>query len=441
MYSAVDIAAGSYVVSVNKKGFCYDNGGSISRKTCTPSKRVTAGNPEVTFTKLGKNSIEGSIEDQWDRPIAGIEVKIAGDGLEQSEYTDENGRYQLGVDGAGPFTVTPVPASRGPNEKYYLMQNGAPTNGISAEVDFNRKIGTATVDWELDRTLEMRGGRVAAQANGHSRMDYDLEVITQVGTRVPAGVPLRVANAAGGDPPCLPSPASTASRCCRTRTSAARASRPTRTGSSSSRSTPARPPSSTRCWCGSSTTPTPTATSLPTGRSSRPTAGVGTLPVGEQLNADIRESINQAYAGQQPEPMPTDPIRAVDWLVHLQENAPRIKGLSFGPLHGANGGEAVAIWPMGKPPKVTPDGSIVESENVRILDQKLFVNAYPTLPTVSESALGSANVPAHGTVLRELGGGPRQPGDVLRLADGDQLERRPQAAAWGRARTATPRSR
>jgi hypothetical protein len=118
MYSAVDIAEGSYVVSVNKKGFCVDNGGSISRKTCTPSKRVTAGNAEVTFTKLGKNSIEGSIEDQWDRPIAGIEVKITGDGLEQSEYTDENGRYQLGVDGAGPFTVTPVTAGRGPSEHY-----------------------------------------------------------------------------------------------------------------------------------------------------------------------------------------------------------------------------------------------------------------------------------------------------------------------------------
>ena len=135
----------------------------------------------------------------------------------------------------------------------------------------------------------------------------------------------------------------------------------------------------------------------------------GTLPVGEQLNADIRESINQAYAGQQPEPMPTDPIRAVDWLVHLQENAPRIKGLSFGPVHGANGGEAVAVWPMGKPPKVNPDGSIVESENVRILDQKLFVNAYPTLPTVSEWALGSANVPAHGTVLRGSAADPGNP--------------------------------
>ena len=131
--------------------------------------------------------------------------------------------------------------------------------------------------------------------------------------------------------------------------------------------------------------------------------------MGEQLNADLRESINQAYAGQQPEPMPTDPIRAVDWLVHLQENAPRIKGLSFGPVHGANGGEAVAIWPMGKPPKVNPDGSIVESENVRILDQKLFVNAYPTLPTVSEWALGSANVPAHGTVLRGSAADPGNP--------------------------------
>ena len=167
----------------------------------------------------------------------------------------------------------------------------------------------------------------------------------------------------------------------------------------------------------------------------------GTLPVGEQLNADIRESINQAYAGQQPEPMPTDPIRAVDWLVHLQENAPRINGLSFGPVHGANGGEAVAIWPMGKPPKVNPDGSIVESENVRILDQKLFVNAIPDAADGQRVGARQRQRPGARHGAARLGGGPRQPGDVLRLADGDQLATTASAAAWGRTRTATRRSR
>ena len=408
MYTAIDIKEGSYVVSLNKKGFCVDNGISVSRKTCTPSKRVTAGNAEVTFTKLGKNSIEGSIEDQWDRRIAGIEVKIAGDGMEQSEYTDEFGRYQLGVDGDGPFTVTPVPAGRGPSEHYYLMQDEAPTKGISAEVKFNRKIGTATVDWELDRTLEMRGGRVAAEANGHARMDYDLEVITQVGTRVPEGVQLRISNAAGGDP-------QSAVTCV-----GSKQVLPNKDFGGTEIGTNADGLVQFTIYPGETPVfyavlirlvddPNSDRYFSPYWAFATPANSAGTLPVGEQLNADIRESINQAYAGAQPEPMPTDPVVAVDWLVHLQENAPRIKGLSFGPVHGANGAEAVAVWPMGKPPKVNPDGSIVESADVRILDQKLFVNAYPTLPTVSEWALGSANVPAHGTVLR---GSAADPGNA-----------------------------
>ena len=60
-------------------------------------------------------------------------------------------------------------------------------------------------------------------------------------------------------------------------------------------------------------------------------------------------------------------------------------------------------------PKVNDDGSIQEGVNVRILDQRLFVNNYPTLPTVSEWALGSASVTAHGTVLRGSAADPGNP--------------------------------
>ena len=421
MYTAIDIKEGSYVVSLNKKGFCVDNGISVSRKTCTPSKRVTAGNAEVTFTKLGKNSIEGLIEDQWDRGIAGIEVKIAGDGMEQSEYTDENGRYQLGVDGDGPFTVTPVPAGRGPSEHYYLIQDKVPTQGISAEVKIqpqdrhrHRRLGTRS------HARDARSAASPQAANGHARMDYDLEVITQVGTRVPEGVQLRISNAAGGDP----------QSCGHLRRQQAGAreqglrrderSGPTRTGSSSSPSTPARPRVfyAVLIRLGRRPELRPLLLALLGVRHARDWGG--TLPVGEQLNADIRESINQAYAGAQPEPMPTDPIVAVDWLVHLQENARASRASRSGRCTGRT---AARPWRCGRwaSPEGQP-GRLHRGERGR---------PHPRPEAVRERLPDAADGQRVGARQRErpgarhrparLRGRPGQRGDVLRLADGDLL--------------------
>ena len=258
------------------------------------------------------------------------------------------------MDGRGPFTVAPVPAGRGPSEKYYYVKNGEPTNGISVEVNFPPKEKTVNVEWELDRTLEMRGGRVAAPADAHSRMDYDLEVITQVGTRVPAGVQLLIANAAGGDP-------QQAVTCVGGETGAAQQG-PGQHPHLDERRRPRPVHDLPGRDLGLLLLADPLRRRpelqplllalLGVQRGRRPGPRLGT---GKTLNEDIRESINAAYGNgtQQPEPMPTDPILAVDWLVHLQRNAPRIKGLSFGPVHGANGGEAVAVWPTGRPRRST----------------------------------------------------------------------------------------
>lgn len=191
---------GVYSVSVKKggyhvrapEGFCVTG---IAK--CTTTKTLTVkGTEDVSFVRRDPPLIlSGTIRDEFNRGLGGVRVSVTGPEA-ATTLTDAGGRYELRLQKPGTYGLTAVaPKPHGPQERYFIVRNGQPTEGTAADVTLNKDTSPVTVDWELDRKLEFSLTTAdPALADGFSRAVTTLRALTQRGDPAP-GVELRI------DPP------------------------------------------------------------------------------------------------------------------------------------------------------------------------------------------------------------------------------------------------
>jgi hypothetical protein len=109
-------------------------------------------------------------------------------------FTDAGGRYELRVGKPGTYQLTGTAVGRGggPYQRYYIVRNGAATDGTAADVTLNTGTSPVPVDWELDRRLQFNlTANDAPRADGFSRTVATIRALTQRGDPAP-GVQLRI---------------------------------------------------------------------------------------------------------------------------------------------------------------------------------------------------------------------------------------------------------
>ncbi|MDX6672232.1 MAG: Carboxypeptidase regulatory-like domain [Solirubrobacteraceae bacterium] len=197
-HSAVTGPAGIYSVVVRKgrhqvrapAGFCV-----VGVQPCTPVKSLNVSGAEsVNFLRRSPPLIvRGTVRDEFRRGLGGIRMSLAGP-ESNTVFTDAGGRYELRVGKPGTYQLTGTAVGRGggPYQRYYIVRNGAATEGTAADVTLNTGTSPVPVDWELDRRLQFSlTANDPARADGFSRTVATVRALTQRGDPAP-GVELRI---------------------------------------------------------------------------------------------------------------------------------------------------------------------------------------------------------------------------------------------------------
>lgn len=179
------VAKGRYTVSA--RGFCVAGGG------CRPSRTVTVGDgpQQVDFERDLKLAVTGVVRDEFGRRLPGVRLSLRGPEADTAT-SGVSGGYRLEVGRAGTYELTATGSGRGPNERYYIVQNGAPTEGTAADVTLSEQVRSVVVGWELDRRLQFTlTTHDPARADGFTKAVATLRAVTQRGDPAP-GVQLNV---------------------------------------------------------------------------------------------------------------------------------------------------------------------------------------------------------------------------------------------------------
>jgi hypothetical protein len=204
--SAVTGSAGIYSVVVRKgrhqvrapAGFCV-----TGTQPCTPVKSLNVSGAEsVNFVRRSPPLIvRGTVRDEFRRGLGGIRMSLTGP-ESNTVFTDAGGRYELRVGKPGTYQLTGTPTGRGggPYQRYYIVRNGAASEGTAADVTLNTGTSPVAVDWELDRRLQFSlTTNDPVRADGFSRTVATIRALTQRGDPAP-GVQLRIFPPANATP-------------------------------------------------------------------------------------------------------------------------------------------------------------------------------------------------------------------------------------------------
>ncbi|MEA2449903.1 MAG: Carboxypeptidase regulatory-like domain [Thermoleophilaceae bacterium] len=192
--------AGVYSARVNKgryqvrapNGFCV-----TGVKKCENAKSIKVnGTEDVSFVRRNPPlMLRGTIRDEFRRGLGGVRVSVTGPETDTMP-TDAGGRYEFRLQKPGTYELTAIaPKPHGPFERYFVVKDGAATDGTAADVTLNKDTSPVAVDWELDRELQFRlSTSEPALADGFSRTVATVRALTQRGDPAPH-VELRI------DPP------------------------------------------------------------------------------------------------------------------------------------------------------------------------------------------------------------------------------------------------
>jgi hypothetical protein len=189
---------GVYSVRVKKgrhtvrapKGFC-----AAGIATCKNEKTVRVdGTETVSFVRRQPPlTVKGTVRDEFRRGLGGVQLKLTGP-QGDTATSDGAGRYSLEVGEPGTYELTAVAPNRprGPYEQYFIVRDGAPTDGKAADVTLAEGQDPVVVDWELDRRLQLElRAPPPVPADGFSRVVASVTARTQHGDPAP-GVELRI---------------------------------------------------------------------------------------------------------------------------------------------------------------------------------------------------------------------------------------------------------
>ena len=183
------VKRGNYTVSA--KGFCV-----TGESGCKPSKKVKVGSgPSIAdFFRELTLSVSGTIRDEFGRGLHGVQDESHR--TRERERDDRRGRA-VPARGrqAGHVRAAAVGTNRGPEERYYIVQNGTATDGTAADVTLSEETDSVELDWELNRRLRISlTATTPVRADGFSRTIATVRALTQHGDPAP-GVELAI------DPP------------------------------------------------------------------------------------------------------------------------------------------------------------------------------------------------------------------------------------------------